>query len=672
MMFKRKMQQVGLMILFCSPLFIFTSCMFEKEAKINQEEENVNQIDEKLEKKETAQVTLKQVTFDSYGGCEQIKGEKTGFFHLEKQKNRWMFYTPKGNGFVPIGISGMHAQQGQWNGLMKNGKSHRDSCIKKYGSMDNWKKATAKRIRDWGFNYTGCFSYTTLEKENVPYILTLSLTKYAIDHRFGPTTGNFWYELGNNYICPDLWNPDLPEFMEKRFLEVTRKRNSINDSNLLYYYPDELDQLKGFADYANHLGWAALVGEEMIGSDVSKRVATKNKNNKMMKNYTKIRFVKYIDDRYKNNIADLNKAWGTDFKDFTAILKVRRDKAKWGWARNPQRKGFPQYRKDLDGFISLIGAKYVKLVKNSVYKYDKKHLIGFQLYGKHPNKPLMIGMKKAGNFDFYMADWDGKDYDLIQRPFMRLLYPSACNDSPLAFKGNCDKWELCLDAKGEKPAPLDYSSLKKKRMYLKIWDNDADYWFRLKFAGGRLPISFKNIPIPRKTINTPWIYQVLYTGKDKNGKSWFTVRSSNPYGAGRAWELMEGLETLKKLGKKGEYIRSTAISHTNFETQDERGKWWAKQIAKIAENKSPNGIYFLTGAEWWKYMDNGWTYWVEQINWGLVSLNDNAYDGKEATKLGADGKAGTWDDETKDYGDSLTPVIDANKSIYEKILKTEK
>lgn len=335
----------------------------------------------------------------------------------------------------------------------------------------------------------------------------------------------------------------------------------------------------------------------MIGSDASKRVAQKNKNTKILKNYTKLRFVKYL--------------------------------------------------------------------------HDKNHLIGFQLYGQHPNKLLMAGMKKVGNFDFYMADWDGKDYDLIQKPFMRLLYPSACNDSPLKFKGKCDKWQLCLDAKGEKPAPADYSKFKKERLYLKIWDNNADYWFRLKFAGGRLPIFFKGIPLPRDTIKTPWQYQVLYTGQNKDGKSWFTVRSSDPFGSGRAWELLEGLEALKKEGKQAEYIRNTAIGHSNFPTQEARGKWWAEEIAKIANNKSPQGTYYLVGAEWWKYMDNGWTYWVEQVNWGLVSLQDNAYDGKEATKLGADGKVGTWDDEVTDYGNCISPVSNANKSVYLEILQNE-
>jgi len=198
-------------------------------------------------------------TGGDYGGHAGIRGDATGVFHLEKRGKRWLFYTPDGYGFVPLGVSGMHAQQAQWNGALKDGTSHRDSCLRKFGTIDKWKADTARRIRDWGFNYTGCFSYTTLESEGVPYILTLSLTKYAIDKR-GPVCGNIWYGLGNNYLCPDLWHPDLPAFMAKRFLKATKPRQSVDDPLLLFYYPDEMDQLKGFADYADHPGWAALVG----------------------------------------------------------------------------------------------------------------------------------------------------------------------------------------------------------------------------------------------------------------------------------------------------------------------------------------------------------------------------------------------------------------------------
>jgi hypothetical protein len=175
-----------------------------------------------------------------------------------------------------------------------------------------------------------------------------------------------------------------------------------------------------------------------------------------------------------------------------------------------------------------------------------------------------------------------------------------------------------------------------------------------------------------KLKEVPWVFLIVVKGISNcrltDGRSWFTVRSWNPYYCGRAWELMEGFKALKKEGKNARYSRSTAIVRSNFETQKARGKWWAEEVAKIAKDKSPDGTYYLVGAEWWKYMDNGWTYWVEQVNWGLVSLKDNAYDGKEATKLGADGKAGTWDDEVNDYGDALSSVTKANKLVYRDIL----
>lgn len=80
-------------------------------------------------------------------------------------------------------------------------------------------------------------------------------------------------------------------------------------------------------------------------------------------------------------------------------------------------------------------------------------------------------------------------------------------------------------------------------------------------------------------------------------------------------------------------------------------------------NPCPSCDYYLVGLEQWKWTDNGWTYWLEQNNFGLVTLRDNAYDEKEATKLGADGTLGTWDDELRDYGDFITPASKANRGI---------
>jgi len=277
---------------------------------------------------------------------------------------------------------------------------------------------------------------------------------------------------------------------------------------------------------------------------------------------------------------------------------------------------------------------------------------------------VVTGFAQHGHFDFYMCTWDGAAHDRVQRPFARLLYPSACNDSPLRFTGTCDRWQLCTDAKGETPAP---KPVPDGRLYLKIWDDTADYWFRLNFAGWRLPVYFQLPPL-RSTMTEPWKFQVLYTGQDDDGKSWFTVRTASHYHCGSALELYGELERLKKEGKKLTYRRTTTIPQSEFRTQIDRGKFWADKVVAIGSAKSPKGTHYLVGCEWWKYQDNGWTYWVEQVNWGLVTLHDNAYDGKEASNRGADGEPGTWDDEPADYGDCISTVRKANRGLYQKLL----
>ncbi len=42
---------------------------------------------------------------DSYGGNVAIRAEATGFFRVEKINGRWLFITPEGNGYLPLGAN---------------------------------------------------------------------------------------------------------------------------------------------------------------------------------------------------------------------------------------------------------------------------------------------------------------------------------------------------------------------------------------------------------------------------------------------------------------------------------------------------------------------------------------------------------------------------------------
>jgi hypothetical protein len=71
---------------------------------------------------------------------------------------------------------------------------------------------------------------------------------------------------------------------------------------------------------------------------------------------------------------------------------------------------------------------------------------------------------------------------------------------------------------------------------------------------------------------------------------------------------------------------SAANGITRDATQAARGTRYKNYLNTMLTTPSYNGTYQWVGANWWGLYD----FWNEKIDWGLVSLNDNAYDGHEA------------------------------------------
>ncbi len=98
---------------------------------------------------------------------------------------------------------------------------------------------------------------------------------------------------------------------------------------------------------------------------------------------------------------------------------------------------------------------------------------------------------------------------------------------------------------------------------------------------------------------------------------------------------------------------------TSFKDQPARGQAYYDSFVNGFARVAASGTRGCVGSIWWSWADMG----GEKRNWGVVSLLDNMYDGKEATKLGADGKAGTWDDENGDFGDCVTRIKQATAEV---------
>ena len=100
-------------------------------------------------------------------------------------------------------------------------------------------------------------------------------------------------------------------------------------------------------------------------------------------------------------------------------------------------------------------------------------------------------------------------------------------------------------------------------------------------------------------------------------------------------------------------------------TQAKRGEYYQNAINTLVNaTVTQTGNKPFIGLEWWQYLDN----WGEKSNWGLVSLSDNAYDGKEAIIAPSIDQWGyPRGGEERNYGDFLSAVKQGNISVYQTI-----
>jgi hypothetical protein len=100
----------------------------------------------------------------------------------------------------------------------------------------------------------------------------------------------------------------------------------------------------------------------------------------------------------------------------------------------------------------------------------------------------------------------------------------------------------------------------------------------------------------------------------------------------------------------------------DFRTQQERGDHYAADVAKFLSARGANGDYYMVGIDWWELIDT--TKRNEAANMGLITRKDNAYDGREAvTAKAVDPWGLPVGGEARDYGDFLSAVVKANKSV---------
>jgi hypothetical protein len=106
--------------------------------------------------------------------------------------------------------------------------------------------------------------------------------------------------------------------------------------------------------------------------------------------------------------------------------------------------------------------------------------------------------------------------------------------------------------------------------------------------------------------------------------------------------------------------RSDAGDPNNMASQSIRGQMWYNTVSYLLTTPGFNGDTQFVGFDWWSWQD------FQNLNQGLVSLHDNAYDGHEAvagsvpcdTSYASNAVCGG---EIGNYGDAITPIRAANQ-----------
>jgi hypothetical protein len=102
-------------------------------------------------------------------------------------------------------------------------------------------------------------------------------------------------------------------------------------------------------------------------------------------------------------------------------------------------------------------------------------------------------------------------------------------------------------------------------------------------------------------------------------------------------------------------------------TQEDRARDMIQHYKSLL-NWRGDGLYFVIGIEHWCLYDPAVSNWTDNENFGLATLQDNAYDGVEATRaVGTDPRGYPIGGEGADYGDLLTGLSQFLQGIYDVI-----
>ena len=294
---------------------------------------------------------------DSFGGLsdsgEKLSLRKTGFFHVERNDDRWLLVDPAGNAFFHLGIcsfgcgedytyvegresiyewlpprngdfSAAWHPESWWN--PRAFSFYKANLIRKYGTFDEeaFQTRMVRRVRQAGFNSVGAFSATSpvYRQEHFPFVASLPLAEWLLGPSIPGVRGIF-----------DPFDDGLLAKMNTLFAEALPK---LADEPLLIGY---------------------FLANEQAFDDLPRAIPRLDG-----KHACKRRLIVMLREKY-DNIAAFNSAWKMDAASFDTLAD----------------RGLPVITQaafqDMQAFTGLFIETYYRRITENFRKHDRNHML---------------------------------------------------------------------------------------------------------------------------------------------------------------------------------------------------------------------------------------------------------------------------------------------------------
>jgi agarase len=265
-------------------------------------------------------------------------GAQEGFFRAQNRNGVWWIIDPRGVPTISAGVDNISYESDR---VKVTGECPYCETLQKiYPDRNAWGLEALARIRQWGFNTIGAWSDPILWTHGVPYTVILDIAERA---------GANWQQRSPADYFDDRFVKAAAEVAEK----MCRPRRA--DHLLLGYFSD------------NELRW----GPDWGGKETLLEMYLK-----LPAGATgRLRAAKFLGERYRNDVAKLNQAWGVKASSFEDVPAPP--------------AATEAYQADSAVFLEMLADRYFEVCERAIHAADPNHLyLGARFAGLPPSSAL--------------------------------------------------------------------------------------------------------------------------------------------------------------------------------------------------------------------------------------------------------------------------------------------